>query len=298
MKVFIAGATGVLGRSAVAALVEAGHQVTGVARTDDKAASLRGLGAEAVSIDIFDRTDLAKAVDGHQAVCNFATRIPLAGYLLRSAWNENNRLHRDLSKLLVDVSIETGADRYLQHAVAFMYADGGDRWLDEDAPLGVPPHGEAVMDAEASVHRFTESGGKGAALRFGFFYGPSVPSARDLLRMARLGFVPFPGREDAYLPWIHEDDLGLAVVAALTAPPGIYNVTDDDPLTRAQLGSALARSLGRPKSLRAAPRFISRLTGKRYGYMSSSQRVSNARFKQASGWAPTFPSSLENWPRR
>ena len=76
MKVFIAGATGVLGRSAVAALVEAGHQVTGVARSDDKAASLRTLGAEAVSIDIFDRADLEKAVDGHQAVCNFATKNP------------------------------------------------------------------------------------------------------------------------------------------------------------------------------------------------------------------------------
>jgi nucleoside-diphosphate-sugar epimerase len=115
--------------------------------------------------------------------------------------------------------------------------------------------------------------------------------------MGRWGFVPFPGRADAYLPWIHEDDLGTSVVAALSAPAGTYNVCDDEPLTRADLGRALALASGRTKPLRTAPRVLSRLMGKRYDYMSRSQRVSNARFKEVAGWSPTVPSSLGSWPR-
>jgi uncharacterized protein YbjT (DUF2867 family) len=78
--VFVAGATGVLGRSAVAALMAAGHRVSGVARSEEKAVLLRGLGAEPVAVDIFDPNAMTKAIDGHDAVCNFATRIPRATY--------------------------------------------------------------------------------------------------------------------------------------------------------------------------------------------------------------------------
>ncbi|MEX0874496.1 MAG: NAD(P)-dependent oxidoreductase [Actinomycetota bacterium] len=296
MNVFVAGATGVLGKSAVAALVAAGHNVTGVTRTEEKARSLRALGAEVSAVDIFEPTALTREIDGHDAVCNFATRIPRATYFFRSAWNENSRLHRDLSRLLVDAAIQTGATRYLQHSAAFMYADGGDQWLDEDSTLAMPPHGQALMEAEANARRFTERGGAGIAMRFGFFYGPAAPSARDLARIGRLGFVPFPGRADAYLPWIHADDLGTSMVAALSAPAGTYNVCDDQPLTRADLGRALAEASRRKKPLRTAPAVLTRLMGKRYDYMSRSQRVSNARFKEVAGWSPTFPSSLRSWP--
>lgn len=295
MKVFIAGATGVLGKSAVSALVGAGHSVTGVARGEEKATALRSLGAESVSVDLFDASSLASAVVGHEVVCNFATRIPRTTYFLRSAWKENDRLHRDLSRLLVDLAVKAGARRYLQHSVAFMYVDGGDRLLDEDSPLDIPPHGEAVIEAEANAQSFTESGGAGVAMRFGFFYGPRVPSARDIARMSRSGFLAFPGPVGAYLPWVHVDDLGSAVVAALDAPAGIYNVTDDDPLTRADLGRAIARGLGREKGLRAAPSLIPKVMGKRYDYMSRSMRVSNGRFKEAAGWTPKVPSSREAW---
>jgi nucleoside-diphosphate-sugar epimerase len=295
MKVFIAGATGVLGTSAVAALIASGHRVTGGARGDEKASALRELGAEPVSVDLFDPASLSSAVEGHDVVCNFATRIPRASYFLKSAWNENDRLHRDLSRLLVEASLEAGARRYLQHSVAFMYADGGDRWLDEDSPLEIPPHGEAVLRAEENARSFTESGGAGIAMRFGFFYGPGVPSARDIVRMSRALILAFPGRADAYMPLIHVDDLGSTVVAALDVPAGTYNVTDDDPLTRSELGDAIARGRGRTKGLRPAPHLITKVMGKRYDYMSRSQRVSNARFKEAAGWTPKVPSSRDAW---
>ena len=268
--------------------------MTGSARGEDKASALRALGAEPVSVDLFDPRSLSSAVEGHEVVCNFATRIPRASYFMRSAWKENDRLHRDLSRLLVDAALKAGARRYLQHSVAFMYAEGGDRWLDEDSALDIPPHGEAVLQAEESSRRFSASGA-GISMRFGFFYGPGVSSARDISRMSRSGFLAFPGRADAYLPWIHVDDLGSAVVAALDVGAGVYNVTDDDPLTRSELGEAIARGRGRSRKLRPAPSLITKVMGKRYDYMSRSLRVSNARFKEEAGWAPKVPSSLDAW---
>lgn len=298
MNVFVAGATGVLGRAAVSALVAAGHRVSGVARTAEKAALLRDMGAEPVSADLFDPKALTSAVAGHEAVCNFATKIPASAmaYWRRSAWSTNDRLHREASRYLVDAALATGATGYLQHSAGFQYADGGDRWLDEDAPLAPPPHGDSILEAEGQARRFTESGGVGIALRFGFFYGPLAPNTRDLVRIARMGFVPFPGTSEAYLPWIHTNDLGTAVVAALGAPAGVYNVVDDEPITRGTWADILAQALGR-KRLRLAPRTLMRLIPQRYDYIRRSQRVSNRRFKGATAWSPSVASPREGWAR-
>lgn len=297
MKIFVAGATGVLGRRALRGFVDAGHMVSGVARSDVKANAVRDLGAEPVLVDLFDADAVAAAVRTHDVVCNFATHIPLSplSYWRRSAWSTNDRLHRDASRILVDAAIAAGASHYLQHSVAFMYRHGAAQLLDEDAPLDPPPHGDAVLEAESQAHRFAASGGTGVALRFGIFYGPDARSATDLLRIARLGFLPAPGARDAYWPWIHTSDLATSVVAALGAPSGTYNVTDDDPLTRAEYGDVLARALGR-KRLRHPPAFAVRLMGKRYDYLRRSLRVSNERFKRATGWTPTVPSSRDGWP--
>jgi nucleoside-diphosphate-sugar epimerase len=294
MKVFVAGATGVLGREALTALAAAGHTVTGVARTPEKAELVRRLGAEPVAVDLFDPDAVAAAVHGHDAVCNLTTNVPPPSrYFRRSPWAMSDRLHREASRCLVDGALATGAARYVQHSVAFMYADGGVSWLDEQAPLDPPPHGLAVMEAETQARRFTQCGGAGVSLRFGLFYGAPAKTARDLLRVARMGFVPLPGRGDAYVSWIHTDDLGPAVVDALAAPPGEYNVVDDEPLTRDQLGSVLAKALGR-KRLRIAP-VVTRLMGKRFDYIARSQRVANASFRKATGWSPSVPSPREGW---
>jgi nucleoside-diphosphate-sugar epimerase len=291
----VAGATGVLGREAVPALVAAGHQVTGVARTPAKADLLHGLGAEPARVELFDPEAVARAVRGHDVVCNLATNVPRPSrYFRRSPWAMSDRLHNEASRCLVDGALAAGATTYVQHSVAFMYADGGDRWLDEDATLDPPPHGSAVLEAERQASRFTGEGRNGVSLRFGLFYGAPAQTARDLLRVARTGFVPLPGASDAYVSWIHTDDLGPAVVAALAAPSGEYNVVDDEPLTRAEFAEVLAGSLGR-KRLRPPPAIVRRLMGKRFDYIARSQRISNTRFKNAGGWAPSVATPRYGW---
>src|SRR6476646_3660014 len=110
MRVFVAGATGVLGRRAVARLVAAVHQVTGVARSPEKDALLESLGARPVRVDLFDPDARTLALAGHDAVVNVTTKIPpMAQMALTSAWNENERIRREASGNLVDAAIAAGA---------------------------------------------------------------------------------------------------------------------------------------------------------------------------------------------
>ncbi len=296
MKIFVAGATGVLGRRAVAQLVRSGYDVTGVARSPAKSALLRNLGATPAEIDVFDPVQVANAVRGCDVVMNLATHIPPASKAaLPSAWKENDRIRRDVSRILVDAAIAVGAKRYVQESIAFAYEDRGDARLDEDVPLDTPKRVAAIRDAEASAGRFTASGGVGVVLRFGAFYAADASSMEVQLKLAKRGILPMPGPAHAYVSVIHLDDAAAAVVAALDVPAGTYNVTDDEPITRAELGALLAGLVGR-KRLVAPPGALVAAGGKTMRMVARSQRVSNERFKKASGWEPRFATAHDGFP--
>lgn len=212
MKVFVAGATGVLGNRVVPLLVRAGHQVTAIARTPEKAAVLRAVGAEPVTVGLFEPDRLIAAVAGHGAVVNLATHIPdLSRAARSSAWAENDRIRTEGSRNLVDAALADGALRYVQESISFFYADGGEDWLDEDAALDVPAFAAAILTAEAQAARFAAAGGSGVVLRFGWFYGAGSSHTASQLRIARRGLSPFPGAQDGYQAFVHLDDAASAV---------------------------------------------------------------------------------------
>lgn len=296
MKVFVAGATGVLGWRTVRELRAAGHEVTGIARSDDKAAQLRALGATPVRLDLFDEPTVRDAVAGHDAVLNLATHVPPpAEATRRSAWSEHERIRSEGARILVDAALAGGAEVYVQESLAFAYADGGDRWLDEDQPLMEGGAATAVRAAEAETARFTASGRRGVALRFGEFYAPDSSHTEVAVRLARRGLSMKIGAPDAYAPIISCDDAARAVVAALDAPAGAYNVVDDEPLTRRETDAAMANALGASKLLRA-PEAALRFGGPDAAIFRLSNRASNARFKEATGWSPRHPSAREGFP--
>lgn len=295
-KLFVAGATGVLGRRAVVQLIEAGHEVTGIARSDEKAAALHAQGATPARVGLFDPGALKEAVAGHDVVVNLATHIPsLSRAALPGAWSENDRIRSEASRNLVDAALATGATRYIQEAISFMYADGGSEWLDEDTPLDLPPLGGSMVDAESHAARFTESGGVGVVLRFGQFYAPEAAHTVAMARMARRRLAPSLGPGDGYVTAIHADDAAAAVVAALAALAGVYNVTDDDPVTRKEFGELVAAAFGK-KPPRHIPTAVAKAGGSKASYLMRSHRVSNKRFKDATGWSPRYPSVREGWP--
>jgi nucleoside-diphosphate-sugar epimerase len=293
VKVFVAGATGVLGKRALRELVAAGHDVTGVARTDDKAALVRSLGATPVRVDLFDAAAVKDAVSGHDVVCNLATHIPSTSKMaLPRAWDENHRVRTEASRNLVDAAIAAGASRYIQESICFIYGDHGSELIDEEAPLDAPKIGGSLIAAEEQAERFTKAGGVGIVLRFGGFYAPDSGQTQDFVRMARNHLAPMLGSKSGYMPMIHADDLGSAVVAALKAPAGTYNVCDETS-TRGEQMDALAHAVGVGR-LVSAPAALGKVGP--LDYAARSERVSNRRFKEATGWQPAFPTAREGWP--
>src|ERR1700722_3681231 len=120
MKIFVAGATGVVGSRAVPLLLHAGHRVTALARTAERAKSLQEAGATPVTVSLFETQPLIDAVAGHDAVINLATHIPdLARAARSSAWAENDRIRTEGSRNLVDAALAAGASRYVQESVCF-----------------------------------------------------------------------------------------------------------------------------------------------------------------------------------
>ncbi len=296
MKIFLAGGTGVVGTRALPALVAAGHEVTAEARTDAKADLVRSLGGAPVTVDLFDAHAVAAAVVGHEVVINLATSIPkLTKAALGSAWTTNERLRSEASNHLVDGALATGAGRYSQESIAFPYLDAGDEWIDEDHPVEHVGPFEGAPAAEAAAQRFTESGGTGVVLRYAQFYSADSHHVHTFNAAARRRVNPFVGAPDAYWSFIHADDAGSAVEAALRAPAGIYNVADDEPLTREDAGRAAADALGvkPPKTIPKLLRAASPSNGK---HLMKSLRISNREFKEATGWQPAHRSIRGSWP--
>ena len=298
MKVFLAGGTGVLGRRVLPRLVAGDHEVTAVSRSRQKAESVRAAGATPVTVDLFDPAATRDAVAGHDVVVNLTTHIPpVAKAALPGAWKENERIRTEASTNLVDAALAAGARRFVQEALAFIYVDAGEEWVDEDTPVDGGSFNQGVHTAEAQVARFTAAGGTGVVLRFGLFHAADSEQTRQALRLARRGLAMTVGRPDAYLSIIELDDAATAVVAALDAPAGVYNVVDDEPLTRREHAAALAAALGRAQPLRLPPAVAAKVGGSKTALLARSQRVRNDRFKAATGWSPASPSAREAWAK-
>ncbi|HEX5577782.1 MAG TPA: NAD(P)-dependent oxidoreductase [Gemmatimonadaceae bacterium] len=295
MKIFVAGATGVIGRRLIPLLVDAGGDVTAVARSPAKAAQLKKQGAKPVTVDLFDPAAVEEAVLGHQTVINIATRIPSGmKVMLPGAFDENIRIRREASQNLASGAIAARAQRFIQESFAPAYPDCGSEWIDESVEIRPATYIESVRDAESAADEFTKSGGAGVVLRFSLFYGPDSSLTQDIVRAMKTGIAPFFGGPEAYMSSIWTDDAAAAVFAALKVPPGVYNVTDDEPMRRGEAFELLAAALdARPP--RVLPRWLTMITGSLGDTLGRSLRLSNAKFRQASGWTPTVPSVRTGW---
>lgn len=295
MRVFVTGGTGAIGGHVLPALVAAGHEVSALVRSPEKAARVEAAGATPVEVSLYDRDALAAAFAGHDAMANLATAIPPTKDALRaSAWAETVRIRTEGSEAVVGAVLDAGVGRLVQESIVMAYPDRGDAWIDEDVPLDDFPTAEPVRVAEANARRVTEAGGTGVVLRFGLFYGPGAASSAEQLAAARRHVASVVGRPSSWISSIHLADAAAAVVAALEAPAGTYNVVDDEPLTTRAFAAALGDAVGRRPWLRF-PGGVANLLGDRTTALTRSLRVSNRRFREATGWAPQHPSAREGW---
>jgi nucleoside-diphosphate-sugar epimerase len=306
VRIFVAGATGVIGRSLVPLLVAAGHEVMGMTRTSERARELEETGAEPVVCDVFDRSGLreAVAVARPSVVVHELSELPpgIDHYRLREQLAPDARIRREGTRNLVDAAVDAGAQRFVVQSLAFTYAPEGELVKDENARLydDAPGDWRPTVEASLELERLVgESPLEGVVLRYGYLYGPGTAYASDgaCADLVRRRGLPLVGRASGVFSFIHVDDAALATALAVEhGAAGIYNVVDDDPAPLREWLPVYAEALG-AKPPRRAPRLLVRLSAGRYAaeYSTEHRGASNARAKEELGWRPRYPSWREGF---
>jgi nucleoside-diphosphate-sugar epimerase len=294
MRVFVAGATGAIGRPLLRQLLDGGHDVIGTTRSPDRAEEIATAGATPVIVDALDIDALHRAVVEAQpeVVINELTRLPDRLNYRRSqeTFGATNELRGRVGPALAGAAAQAGARRLISQSICFAYASTGKRAHTEDDPLA-----EGRLAIETLEHATLETPGlDGVVLRYGYFYGPGTFYAHDGTTYAevRKRRYPLVGRATGVLSYVHVDDAASATVAALDrGPAGIYNVCDDEPAAMSEWLPAYAEAIG-AKPPRRVPVWLARLVaGNTAAELAIDlEGASNAKAKRELGWQPRYAS--------
>jgi nucleoside-diphosphate-sugar epimerase len=307
MRVFVAGASGAVGRPLVPKLVAAGHEVTGMTRSEEKAEGLRRAGARAAVVDVFDAAALGAAVEGAGAevVVHELTSLPdRIDFRRADTYAATNRVRTEGTRNLIDAARAAGARRLVCQSIAFAYRLDGEGLKTEDDPLLEDAPGafgsgvRALCEMEEMV--LGSESLDGLVLRYGFFYGPGTyygadgTSTQDVRRRR----MPVVGKGTGVFSFVHVDDAADATVAAVErGAPGVYNVTDDEPAPMSEWVPAFAKAAG-AKPPRRVPVWLARfVAGKDVsGFAIALRGASNEKAKRELGWQPAHPSWRTGFP--
>ena len=307
MKVFVAGATGAMGKQLVPRLVAAGHRVVGTTRSEAKEGALWDLGATPMVVDAVDPDQVADAVARAQPDVIVHELTSIAGLDIRHFDRDfamTNRLRTEGTDHLLSAGRAVGVERFVaQSYTSWPYARTGGAVKREDDPLDPTPARE-MRDSMAAI-RHLEAAVLGAdwttgiVVRYGGFYGPgtSLTPGGEQFEMVRKRKFPVVGNGAGVWSFVHIADAAEATVAAVEhGKRGIYNVVDDDPAAVAEWLPALARAIGAPTPWRV-PRFVGRLLAGESGavMMTEMRGASNAKAKRELGWEPRHPSWREGF---
>jgi nucleoside-diphosphate-sugar epimerase len=302
MRVFVAGATGAIGKQLVPRLVAARHEVHGMTRSESKQAMLRELGAVPVVADALDPDQVAEAV-GRARPEVIVHQLTAIGSVDPRHFDRDfaltNRLRTDGTDHLLSAGQAVGVRRFVaQSNGAFSYARTGGAVKVEKDPLDPAPARE-MRGMVAAIRHLEEAvlgadWTEGIVLRYGAFYGPgtSMAPGAELFELVRNRKFPLVGDGGGVWSFIHVADAAEATVAAIErGSRGVYNVVDDDPAPVAEWLPALAQMLGAKKPMRV-PRFVGRLFAGEVGagMMTEVRGASNAKAKRELAWRPAHPS--------
>jgi nucleoside-diphosphate-sugar epimerase len=300
MRVFVAGASGAIGRPLVRQLLAAGHEVTGMTRREERAAEIRRAGAAAVVCDAFDAEALTEAVAAArpEGVVHALTALPARINPRSDYLAATNRLRLEATRNLVAAAGAAGARRLVAESISFLYRPEGS-WVkdeeapvEEDAPGNFGPAYRAALDLERQV--IGADGIEGLALRCGFFYGPGTWYGADgsQAEETRKRRAPVVGAGTGTFSFIHVEDAAAAFAAALErGTPGVYNVVDDEPAPMREWLPAYAEALG-AKPPRRVPVWLARLVAGPAAVAGAlhMRGAANAKAKRELGWEPAHPS--------
>ena len=301
MRVFLAGASGAIGRPLVPKLIAAGHEVTGMTRSETRANEIRATGAAPAVVDVFDADALGAGVAAAspEVVIHELTSLPdRLDFKKDDTYAPTNRVRTEGTRNLIGAARAAGARRFVCQSIAFAYRPEGAGLKTEEDPLLSDAPGSFGSGVKA-LHEMEElvlgsDGLEGLVLRYGFFYGPGTYYASEGTTMQdiRRRRMPVVGRGTGVFSFVHVDDAADATVAAVErGAPGIYNVVDDDPAPMSEWVPEMAKAAG-AKPPRRVPVWLAKLVGgKAVADFSLELRgASNEKAKRELGWTPAHPS--------
>jgi nucleoside-diphosphate-sugar epimerase len=307
MNIFLAGATGAIGRPLLPRLIDAGHTVTALTRSAEGAAKLRQQGAQAIVADIFDRDAVIQAVIDAQpdAVINQLTSIPHSLDIRKIAeeFVQTNRLRTEGTQILMDAARAAGARHFIAQSFAPYHTPHGAGLATEDDGLYLtaPASFAPVVDALAEMERIVlgTPGITGTVLRYGNFYGPGTGLTADggMIYAIRERQLPLLGGGNGVFSFIHTHDAADATVAALNAgKAGVFNIVDDDPAPLHEWAPFVADLLGAPAPMKV-PQLVGRLAAGRAAvfFLNGQRGVSNEKAKRELGWLPAHATWREGF---
>lgn len=300
MRVFLAGGSGVIGPSLINRLQAGGRTVIALARSDASARELESVGCEIARADALDLDALRRvAVESRpEVIINQLTNLPKSfvnPLEANTAAKLTNQLRVLAAPVLADVAQETGA-KLIAQSIAFAQVPGSGIRKEEDPLHLLAPAGQrSLVKAVAILEDATTNAG-GVVLRYGHLYGPGTYFAADggYSELLKKRLLPVVGQGRGSFHMLHLDDAADASVRAIVAPPGIYNITDDERVTAGDLLRWMARELGAPtpKRVPAVTFALGPLTYLRY-LIDEQPAVSNQKAKDILGWRPAHPAWKE-----
>ena len=303
MRVFVAGATGVIGRRVIELLLEREEcTVTGLTRHEDRAQPLQEAGAGIAVADAFDGEMMRGvfATSQPHVIVNQLTELPsrIDPERATQQFADNDRIRVEGTRNLIAAARTWGSERIVAQSLAFAYAAEGDWVKDETAPLALdaPPPWGATVAAVADMERqvMEARGMDGVVLRYGTLYGPGTwydPDGGQVAEAVRAGNVPLVGDGRGRASFTHVEDAARAAVAAIDGPPGVYNIVDDDPVEMREWLPLYAKAVGGPEPDRISVEdALERQSWIEVHRMTEQRAASNAKAKAGLGWEPLHPT--------
>ena len=299
MKVFVAGATGVLGRALLPSLVALGHEVYGTGRTPEKVLAVAQMGATPVRADVLDAERIARAVGDVQpdAIVNLATSIPLKLRVNLDHWKENDRVRLEGSRNLLAAARNPNLRLFVQASADQVCDTQGDGWITEQSPRSSHAFLHATQEMEDRVRA---SGLPATLLRFSVLMAADSWHTQQSVTALKRGLLPVIGDGGAFVSMVHVADAVQAILLALQKPElaagQTFNVADNEPARMRDILPYAAQLLHAQPPRTVPPLMAKMVVGAlTIDVLTQSHRMSNEKIRNTLGFAPQFPTYRESW---